>query len=70
MTKPTGRPVGRPPAPPTAVVSSRVPVDLRREIWEIAETEGVPPHAVIREMLAAGVKRRRKRPAAASRPST
>ena len=70
MTKPTGRPVGRPPAPPTAVVSSRVPGDLRREIWEVAETDGVPPHAGIREMLIAGVKRRRKNPVAEPRPST
>lgn len=54
---PTGRPVGRPRGAPHRSISTRVPLELRAAIWQVAETEGIPPQRVMRRWLEEGLAR-------------
>lgn len=60
-TTSTGRPIGRPPGPPTKAVSARVTLDLRAAIWQRAEADGVPPQRLIMRYLTEGLARDSRR---------
>lgn len=57
----TGRPIGRPPGPPTKAVSARVTLDLRTALWKRAEADGVPPQRLIMRYLTEGLARDSRR---------
>lgn len=60
-TTSTGRPIGRPPGPPTKAVSARVTLDLRAAIWQRAAADGVPPQRLIMRYLTEGLARDSRR---------